>query len=190
MTSAIISLVTMIFSGFLTGYSGPIYDYTIKYESYKVAVDGKLQEREGAASLSIARDGSLRLKCGDKTYTRKCNQIGTFSLKGTDTPVGFQITFPGEKDRIIVYKNWCLISPPETGVDYPYMNFTGCTNEDEVQEVITILKTQRGKFFTDLTPSTLPEKILLRDEIDSNIFAHSFKVSFPNNNQKAVLCQY
>jgi hypothetical protein len=110
-----------------------------------------MEERDGSAFMYISRDGKLLLTCGNNRYECSFKNVNTFTLKGTDKVMGFQMSIDDD-NYIYVYNSgsWSMINIETV---CPYMNFNDCLNKDEIDEIISLIESK--SFFRKTSTPTI-----------------------------------
>lgn len=117
------------------------YDYMLYFKYYKVAdAEGKLQEVNEPASISLSRKGKMRLCCGNKSYDGKFSELAVTTLRNSDTELGFKLIVD-ENNYIQFIGDWCMVNVESI---CPFMD---CTNKDLIEIIKNKIKDK--SFFVD-----------------------------------------
>ena len=120
------------------------YDYMLYFKYYKVAdAEGKLQEVNEPASISLSRKGKMRLCCGSKSYDGKFSELAVTTLRNSDTELGFKLIVD-ENNYIQFIGDWCMVNVESI---CPFMDFMDCTNKDLIEIIKNKIKDK--SFFVD-----------------------------------------
>ena len=130
---------------------GTNYDFTLKYKSYKVSNNGKLEKTtDEPAFMYISRDGKLLLTCGNNRYEWSFAKITTLTLKNSDKIMGFKMYIDDDNYiNVLNTGSWAMI---DIKTVCPYMNFNDCINEEEIDNIISLIESK--SFFRNATSTT------------------------------------